>query len=302
MSQILAVGIATLDIVNTVATFPSEDSEVRALSQRRSRGGNATNTLVVLSQLGHTCSWAGTLASEPDTQHISADLSDYGIDTNAVVVLPHGKVPTSYIVLNQTNGSRTIVHYRDLPEYGFDAFRRIDLSRYDWIHFEGRNVSATCDMLHYARHTFPSVPISVEVEKPRADVERLFPLATVLIFSRAFALSAGHTDAAAFLRAMRDAAPHSDLIAAWGEQGAYGMGHNDKSLYHKPAVRPPQIIDTLGAGDTFNAGIIDGILRGLNLPETLTHANTLAGKKCGQLGLHLLERTTASPLSDKNLR
>ena len=43
MAHILAIGIATLDIVNTLDGYPAEDDVVRALRQRVSRGGNATN-------------------------------------------------------------------------------------------------------------------------------------------------------------------------------------------------------------------------------------------------------------------
>src|SRR5690606_2634666 len=43
MGHVLAIGIATLDIVNTVDGYPAEDAEVRASAQRVSRGGNATN-------------------------------------------------------------------------------------------------------------------------------------------------------------------------------------------------------------------------------------------------------------------
>jgi hypothetical protein len=51
MAKILGIGIAALDIINTVDGYPNEDAEVRAINQRVCRGGNATNTLVVLSQL-----------------------------------------------------------------------------------------------------------------------------------------------------------------------------------------------------------------------------------------------------------
>jgi ketohexokinase len=43
MAKILAVGIATLDIINTVERYPLLDGETRALSQHKTRGGNATN-------------------------------------------------------------------------------------------------------------------------------------------------------------------------------------------------------------------------------------------------------------------
>ncbi|MDO7667563.1 MAG: PfkB family carbohydrate kinase, partial [Pseudomonadota bacterium] len=77
MAKILAIGIATLDIINTVESYPDEDSEQRALSQHQTRGGNATNTLTVLSQLGHHCTWAGVLIDEPDSQVIQHDLSHH---------------------------------------------------------------------------------------------------------------------------------------------------------------------------------------------------------------------------------
>ena len=49
MSRILGIGIATVDVVVDVDHYPLEDEELRASSQRVSRGGNATNTLTILS-------------------------------------------------------------------------------------------------------------------------------------------------------------------------------------------------------------------------------------------------------------
>ncbi|WP_246345142.1 PfkB family carbohydrate kinase [endosymbiont of Lamellibrachia barhami] len=137
--RILSVGIATLDIINTVAAYPSEDEELRTLEHRVARGGNATNTLVVLSQFGHACSWAGTIADEPDSRYILDDLTRYGVDLSLVVHHASGKVPTSYVVLSRENASRSIVHYRDLPEYSAVDFSTVNPAEFDWIHFEGEN-------------------------------------------------------------------------------------------------------------------------------------------------------------------
>ncbi len=64
MANILGVGIATLDIINTITRYPEEDQELRASSQRLSCGGNATNTLTVLSQLGHRMALSAVLAED----------------------------------------------------------------------------------------------------------------------------------------------------------------------------------------------------------------------------------------------
>lgn len=293
MARILGVGIATLDIVNHVAAWPAEDTEVRALAQDVRRGGNVTNTLVVLSQLGHHCHWAGTLADDASSSTIRADLAHYAIDTTHVQQIPGAHAPTSYIALNVHNGSRTIVHYRDLPEYDLDTFRRIDLHELDWLHAEGRNVAALAEMLKHARRQCPRLPLSVEIEKPREHIEQLCGLADLLIYSRHYVLhqlgtaasADPETAADAFLRRQQQQAPRAVHVCAWGEHGAYGLAP-DGGLRHSPAFPPPKVVDTLGAGDTFNAGLIHARLAGRGLADSLRSACRLAGDKVGRRGFH----------------
>ena len=284
MAQILAVGIATLDIVNEVDTYPNEDAEVRALAHSLRRGGNATNTLVVLTQLGHYCSWAGVLADEADTAIVVQELERYAIDTSFCQWQPEGKLPTSYITLSRDTGSRTIVHYRNLPEYDADNFSRIPLQGFDWLHFEGRNVKQTLLMMRRARDLVPDTPVSLELEKPRRHIDRLFPCADVLLFSQGFARQR-ELPPTALLQQLRQTAPQADLVCSLGAQGAVGISRTG-TVVTVDACPPPQIVDTLGAGDTFNAGIIDALQQGAALPDAMRFAAQLAGAKCGQAGLH----------------
>lgn len=285
--RILGVGIATLDIINTVADYPDEDSEVRALEQRRSRGGNATNTLTVLAGLGHACSWAGVLPTEPDASGIEKELARAGIDMHSVMRLQQGKVPTSYITLNRRNGSRTIIHYRDLPEYRSEWFSRIDLDPFDWIHFEGRAPHELAPMLERALQC--GKRFSLEVEKPREGIERLLHLPEVLLFSRHYALEKGFDNAAAFLEAhARTAGGERPLLfCTWGDEGAWALAQDDM-LYHQPAFEVPDLVDTIGAGDVFNAGIIHALLCGMPVRDALGYAARLAALKCGRVGFESL--------------
>lgn len=289
MPHILGIGIATVDIVNEVDGYPAEDDEVRALAQTVTRGGNATNTLVVLSQLGDRCAWAGVLADDAGSALIRADLARHGVDCASCRVVPAGATPTSYITLNRRNGSRTIVHHRDLPEFGYDDFARIDLGGSDWLHFEGRAVDETRRMLARARQRWPALPRSVEIEKPRPGIEALYADADILIFSRAYASHLGQTQPQAFLRAMRERAPHAELVCTWGADGAHALTP-DGRLLHSPAFPPSQVVDTLGAGDSFNAGYIHARLRSGDIRHGLEQACRLAGRKCGQRGFDGLGR------------
>jgi ketohexokinase len=309
LAPVLGVGIATLDIVNEVAAYPQEDAEVRALAQHQVRGGNVTNTLAVLRQLGRPCAWAGTLAGDPASRHILADLEGQEIDTRRAVHHPSACTPTSYITLSRATGSRTIVHHRDLPELTAAGFAGIcetlGWGPWSWVHFEGRVPAETIAMLRLVRERLPGVPISLELEKPRLGGEVLLDGPDVLLFSRAYAQAQGILDPEAFLRHHASATTASHCVLAWGAGGAYGWTRG-AGVVHAPAEPPDRLVDTLGAGDVFNAAVIDGLLDGRALPVVLVAANRLAGRKCGRVGLAGLaddaQRVQAPSLRTVNLK
>lgn len=296
MAHIIGIGIATLDIINITDGYPREDDEVRALSQNLRRGGNVTNTLSVLEQLGHQCHWGGTLGDDSNSELIKSELQKRQIDLEHCRVILGGRAPTSYITLNQRNGSRTIVHFRDLPEYGFEDFysgfflnttRDSLLQHASWLHLEGRNILETLKILDFLKQQYPQLTVSIEIEKPREHIDRLYAHGDVVFFSRQFATAMQHHNAAEFLRAWRRKCGAPLLVCPWGADGAYAMDR-DKILHHVSAVQIPQVVDTIGAGDTFNAGFIHASLAGLTSLECLRYANSLAGKKCAQAGFDKL--------------
>lgn len=285
MARILTVGIATLDIINETAAFPHEDDEVRALAQQKRRGGNAANTSTVLAQLGCDSHWAGVLVDEPDAQVVVDELDCYGVGYAHCRRLNHGKMPTSYVTLNRANGSRTIVHYRDLPEFNFEDFLEVDLSAFDWLHFEGRNVSETLKMLSHVRAHYPDLPCSLEMEKTRDGIEALTEKVQYVFYSKVYAQARGFDCGQRFLNAVD--APDQVQTVTWGAQGAYAMAEG--VLYRSEALSPKHIVDTLGAGDTFNAGMIYALTQHTGLPQALNFACRLAGEKCAVRGFDLRE-------------
>ncbi|MDX1812629.1 MAG: PfkB family carbohydrate kinase, partial [Gammaproteobacteria bacterium] len=234
MAKILGVGIATLDIINHVDHYPHEDEEMRALSQRFCRGGNVTNTLSVLSQLNHNCYWAGVLCNDNDVKYITDDLTRNKINFDHCLTLNEGKVPTSYITLNEQNGSRTIVHYRDLPELNFEAFQKIPLADFDWIHFEAREPTENLKMISWLKQNWPEIPVSIEIEKNRPNIESLCQAADLYLYSKHFANQNGFNSALEFLQHQSEIQSGKDLVCAWGELGAYMKTKENLSL-HQPA-------------------------------------------------------------------
>lgn len=284
MAKILGVGIAAVDIVLGIDAYPQEDSENRALWQDIRRGGNCCNTLVILSQLGHQCWWAGTCASADHimSHTILDDLHAFGISTQYCSWYDQGSPPTSYIYLNTQNGSRSIVHYRDLPEYNSSDFENISLNDFQWVHFEARNVDQTINMMARVKET--NIPISLELEKNRPGFETLLPFADVIFFSRNFALQQKFYHANQFMQSMINTIPEKIFTCTWGSEGAWFYDGNQTG-HHQ--IEISKVDDTIGAGDTFNAAMIHQLVQGKSLSLATHWATSLASRKCGISGLDI---------------
>lgn len=289
--QILCVGLVVLDIINVVDKYPEEDTDRRCLSQRWQRGGNASNSCTVLSLLGARCAFMGSLAPGHVADFLVADFRRRGVDVSQVAWQSQGDTPCSCCIVNNSNGSRTIILYdTNLPDVSAKDFEKVDLTRFKWIHIEGRNASEQVKMLqrieeYNAKQPVPQkVRVSVEIEKPREELFQLFSYGEVVFVSKDVAKHLGFKSAVEALRGLYSRVKKgATLVCAWAEEGADALGP-DGQLLHSDAFPPPRVVDTLGAGDTFNASVIFSLSKGNSMQEALRFGCQVAGKKCGLQG------------------
>lgn len=282
MSKVLGIGNAVLDVILTIDHYPQEDEEVRSLSKHIETGGNVNNTLFVLNQHGHQTDICTTVATDSEAKQLLSGLKARQISTEHTQAYIKGRTPTSSVMLNAQNGSRTIVHFRDLPEVSFDFFAKIEIENYDWLHFEGRNLPHLPGMLNISKTFLTHQPISLEVEKPREGIEALFDKVNLIIFSHHYAKAKGFNNGEELLASLD--LQQTNVVCTWGTEGAWLKPVNGQ-IEHIPAQKVSPIIDTLGAGDTFNAALIHSLISKQTLKQAVEYATKLAAKKCQQPGL-----------------
>lgn len=307
--RLLVVGTACVDTVDHLGEFPSENSELHSRSRMRRLGGNGANlarSACQFDRLHCTLMYCTTdERSDSNAGFVKQVLEKDGIlDLGVLTGGGLGLMPASFVILCN-NGSRTIVHHRSLPELGVDDFQQYYVPfGYTWVHFEGRNVPAVSRMMDTISS---SCTISLEVEKDRApgDVLSLLQRAHVVVFGKAFANGRGFKDGPAFLRHIHSRGAelkvkdHTKLVVAWGEAGAFGCAYaaavTDEAavpVVHAAAGLPPgaAVVDTIGAGDVFNASLIVAFMRGLDLASAMAFACRIASRRCTQQGVENLAR------------
>ncbi|XP_078046266.1 ketohexokinase isoform X1 [Augochlora pura] len=273
--KVLCVGLTCLDIVQTCTHYPEEDSDQRSVEYRWQRGGNASNTCTVLSLLGTSCEFFGTLSLDEHINFLQNDMKKYNIDFSHCPMVQGIGCPTSTVILSQSTGSRTILHHNpSMPELVLKNFEQLRLQDYSWIHFEGRNLNEVLsmmqcvenynNMLSYSQDSTDKegawsqmpITVSVELENPKSELLDLLAYVDVAFISKDFAQSRGHDNMSDTLKHVaNDAKSGATLICAWGDRGAMAKTP-DNIIVQSPAFSPHKVVDTLGAGDTFNAAVL----------------------------------------------
>ncbi|XP_070161825.1 ketohexokinase [Polyergus mexicanus] len=270
--KILCVGRICLDIVQTCEQFPAEDSTQRSIDYRWQRGGNASNTCTVLSLLGQSCEFLACLSADEHVNFMQNDLRKYKIDYSHCPMIEGIGCPTATIILSLNTGTRTIVyHNQNLPELTVKNFEQLNLAEYSWVHFEGRNIDEMLLMIQrienynnslngtnsHGKKRMP-IMISVELESPRSG-PRLLDLLSytdVAFIAKDFAKNQGFNNMKEVIHTIgQDARLRGAIICAWAEEGAIARTPCG-TIVQSPAFPPRKVIDTLGAGDTFNAAVL----------------------------------------------
>ena len=282
-------------------TFPAQDAKMRIDDNIVYRtGGNAANSAMIFTQLSTLSTYF--LGSLPESISIP-EFSRFPVDYSICPRHPASSLPTSIVMITRDNHSRTIIHSRNqLPELHSRDFRAVLEQKQDFqvVHFEGRNVPETLEMTRILREAAPcseKLLLSVEFEANREGIETLSEFPDILFFSRGFVQAKGFDnprDFFDFIIKNWQLRTQAVLVCAWGSLGAFGYihasswGFDSTRVEHAKAIPLDVIVETVAAGDTFNAAFLVRYHSSRNLSSALLFACEIAAKKLQRRDLAVL--------------
>ena len=287
--SLLVIGDASVDL--EIRLPPGQDSEDHANPEPRLfGGGSAANTAAAVARLGVGCRFIGTVGDDGYGRFAVASLEAAGVDTGGIRATSEAPTVTVIAVV-QSGGDRLLyvwppsggAHGELLPSTAVDA-----VAGADWLHVSGicLRVSPAREAVLAAmeRARGVGVPVSFDLnlrlenwgwdEGFRDVVESAIEQSDV-VFGSAFdevGALAGIEDPGEAAKSL--AGDRRLVIARFGPKGA--VAFSDEGVLEARGFKV-SVLDTVGAGDAFNAGFIVARLRGLEVGEALRWGNAVAG-------------------------
>jgi sugar/nucleoside kinase (ribokinase family) len=260
-------------------------------------GGSAANTAAALARLGVDCRFAGTVGDDSFGRFAVASLEAAGVDTSWMLTTPD--LPTvTVITVKQPAGERLI--YVWPPSGGAHAALGPQttiaaVAGAAWLHVSGiclrvrpAREALVAAMAHAQTHGIVvSFDLNLRLENWGWDddfrdvVMAAVDRSDVILGAAADEVSAlaGRPDPIAAAKAL--AGQERTVVARLGADGAVAV--SGSSVVAETGFEVP-VVDTVGAGDAFNAGFIDSRLRGEPLARALQWGNAVAALTIGAAG------------------
>jgi sulfofructose kinase len=277
----VALGLNAVDHLIVVPHYPEFNSKISFISHTLAPGGQAATAMVTLARLGLRARYIGRVGSDELGRFQLSSIASEGVESSGVAVVEGAKTQTAFIIIDQTNGERTVLWNRDERlTIKADEVDREMVTSGRVLHLDGHDVAASIKAAEYSRAA--GIATVLDIDNVYPGIESLLPLIDFLISSSNFPLRmTGETSLESALKRLAFKTGAIFVAATIGLDGA--LAYFKGELIHSPAFAI-ECRDTTGAGDAFHGGFVYGLLAGFSVEETLRFANAVAALKCRAIG------------------
>ena len=284
--DIVGLGEAVIDWVAEIPHFPRPDEKVDAITENYFPGGVTANFLVAIARLGGSCGFIGAVGDDFYGDYLIEDFKHENIDTTFTLKKKGKKTPMNFIFV--TEGEKTIIQSPHMQK------TKINLTDLDRQYIINSKVLHTT-MIHpeiagraisIAKRNGVKVSIDLESQIAKRGWKSLSEMilnADILIPNKEGAkliTKCEKLDAAAKILVEKGI---PIVIITLGRDGV--LITTEKYQKKIPAFNVRNIIDTTGAGDTFNGALSYAYwIKKWDLERSCKYANAAAALKIQKLG------------------
>ena len=288
-AEIIGFGALNVDKLYSVENIVSKDGESFIKSETSTPGGSAANTIVGLSRLGCSTSIIGKIAEDEDGDTIEYNLAINGVYTNNLIYSESGSTGKCMGFVDGEGERCLYIDPGVNDEIKIDEINPLNIMRCKIMHytsFVGDSFNTQIELLErLSDQTLLSFdPGMLYVKKGFDELKPILDRTNILLIN----------ESELRLLCNNNEAPLKELAIGFLDlgietivvkQGSKGVFAMDNSTECQVDVFECDVVDTTGAGDSFNSGFLYSYLKGFDLEKSCKIGNWVASKAIEGFGM-----------------
>lgn len=275
MKDIYVIGSMSVDLVTQASRLPRKGETILGESFFMTNGGKGANQAVSAARLGARVHMVGCVGDDSFAEMILSNLKDNNVNVSNVESVTHCASGTAHITLAENDNSIIVVP---------SANGKVTNTLVDKVIDEMTN-----DSIILLQNEIPKPVIEHIIEKAyEKGITTVYNPAPFIEIDKALLSKVSYfTPNETEVKDMFGEG-FETLIADYPKQmivtlGDKGATYYDDELINIPGIKA-EVVDTTGAGDTFNGALAVALSEDMSLSEALQFANRAASISVGGLG------------------
>ena len=288
-AEVIGFGALNVDKLYSVENIAGKDEESFIKSKTDTPGGSAANTIIGLSRLGCSTSIIGKIAEDEDGDLIEYNLAVNGVYSNNLIYSETGSTGKCLGFVD-SNGERCL--YIDPgvnDEIQIGEINPLNIMRCKIMHytsFVGDSFKTQIELLEkLSKDTILSFdPGMLYVQKGFDELKPILERTDILLINEPeLRLLCNNNDAS--LKELAIGFLDLGIGTVVVKQGSKGVFAMDNSNECFAEAYECDVVDTTGAGDSFNSGFLYSYLNGFDLEKSCQIGNWVASKSIEGFGM-----------------
>ncbi len=288
-AEVIGFGALNVDKLYSVENIASEDEESFIKSETDTPGGSAANTIVGLSRLGCSTSIIGKIAEDEDGDLIEYHLAINGVYSNNLIYSENGSTGKCLGFVDE-NGERCL--YIDPgvnDEIKIGEINPLNIMRCKIMHytsFVGDSFNTQIELLEKLSDqcVLSFDPGMLYVQKGFDELKPILDRTDILLIN----------ESELRLLCNNNKSPLKELAIGFldlgietvvvkkGSKGVFAINNSQEC---EVDAFECSVVDTTGAGDSFNSGFLYSFLKGYDLEKSCRIGNWVASKSIEGFGM-----------------
>lgn len=287
--EIIGFGALNVDRLYSVDKIVSHDEESFITNETDTPGGSAANTIVGLARLGCSTSIIGKIAEDDEGDLIEYNLAINGVYTNNLIYSESGSTGKCIGFVDK-NGERCLYISPGVnDDIKIGEINPLNIMRCKIMHytsFVGDSFNTQIELLEkLSKETLLSFdPGMLYVEKGFDELKPILERTDILLINESelrLLCNNDYDDLKELTLGLLDFGIDT-VVVKQGSKGVFAINNSQDCFVEAYEC---EVVDTTGAGDSFNSGFLYSFLKGHGLEKSCQIGNWVASKAIQGFGM-----------------